>query len=225
MFIREDNATSSKTLILLHGQVFDGRIWDDAVPSFDARVLRPDLPGHGQSSADVVIDFKKQQDRLEAALLDRARGPAHLVGYSLGSYHALALALRGRLDVASLTMLGPWPGADPAVLEQFAGLAPLAEQEQVPWVDVFLGNCFTPSFAASHPATVALTRARIRQGAAATLIAELRLFPRMVDLRPRLSELKMPVLLRVGAEVCVVRSLFDVIDADDATFFFRVMFG
>lgn len=198
MFIREDNTQSSKTLILIHGQVFDSRIWDDAVPSFDARVLRPDLPGHGQSSGDIVVEFERQQERLEAVLLPLARGPVHLVGYSLGSYHALALALQGRLEVASLTMLGPWAGADRSVLENFAMLASAAEEEQLPWVDVFLGNCFSPTFAASHPATVALTRARIKQGSAAALVAELRRFPRMVDLRPRVSELKMPVLLRVG---------------------------
>lgn len=198
MFIREDNAPSSKTLILIHGQVFDGRIWDDAVNSFDARVLRPDLPGHGQSSADVVVDFERQQERLEAALLPRARGPVHLVGYSLGSYHALALALRGRLEVATLTMLGPWAGADQPMREQFAMLASMVEQEEAPWVDVFLGNCFPPSFAARHPATVALTRARIRQGSAGTLISELRLLSRTVDLRPRVAVLKVPVLLRVG---------------------------
>jgi pimeloyl-ACP methyl ester carboxylesterase len=146
----------------------------------------------------MVSDFAQQQEQLEAALLAKTTGPVHLVGYSLGSFHALALALRARLRVQSLMLLGPFPGADRAVLDAFAGYVPLMKSGQVSWVDVFLTNCFTPEFAAAHPATVAKTRAHIERSSGLALLEELQRFPAMVDLRPRLGELKVPVLVRVG---------------------------
>jgi pimeloyl-ACP methyl ester carboxylesterase len=198
MHVHDISPEKPNTLVLIHGQVFDSSVWDDAVPSFDARLLVPDMPGHGRSSAMLVTDFAQQQEALEQALRTRARGPVHLVGYSLGSYHALALALRARLEVKTLTMLGPWPGADKAVLEAFAGLVPAVRSGQLAWEDVFLGNCFPPEFAAAHPALVARTRAQIRRGSVHALLEELVRFPAMEDLRPRLGLLKVPLLVRVG---------------------------
>lgn len=198
MHVRDVSPEKQKTLVLIHGQIFDSTYFNDALPSFDARVLLPDMPGHGRSSAELVDDWSKLQDKLEAALLSRTNGPLHLVGYSLGSYHALALALRGKLKVESLTMLGPWPGNDKQVLEAFAGYVPAIRSGAVPWIDVFLGNCFSPEFAAAHPATVARVRAQISEASVHALIEELARFPAMPDLRPRLTEVQVPVLVRVG---------------------------
>lgn len=198
MYVRDVSPEKQKTLVLIHGQVFDSSYWDDALPSFDARVLLPDMPGLGLSAGDLIEDWPKMHERLEAALLAKTAGPVHLVGYSLGSYHALALTLRARLKVASLTMLGPWPGQDATVLEAFASYVPVIRSGAVPWIDVFLGNCFSPEFAAAHPATVARARAHIARGSVHALVEELSRFPQMPDLRPRLSDVKVPVLVRVG---------------------------
>jgi pimeloyl-ACP methyl ester carboxylesterase len=198
VFVHDHSPEKSKTLVLIHGQVIDSSYWDDALPSFDARLLVPDMPGHGRSAADVVMDWPKVHDGLEAALLAKTKGPVHLVGFSLGSYHALALTLRGALKVETLTMLGPWPGNDKAVLDTHAGHVPVIRSGTVPWVEVFLGSCFSAEYAAQHPAAVARARAQIARGAVHALIEELARFPAMSDLRPRLGEVKVPLLVRVG---------------------------
>jgi pimeloyl-ACP methyl ester carboxylesterase len=183
---------------LIHGQVFDSTVWNEVLPSLAARVLLPDMPGLGASCDELVVDFPLAQSRLEEALLSRTSGPVHLVGYSLGSYHALALTLKGKLRVKSLMMLGPWPGADQPVLDSFAAYEPAVRAGQVSWVDVFLANCFSAEFAVAHPATVARTRAQIAAGSIHALLSEFAFFPRMPDLRPRLAEVKVPFLVRVG---------------------------
>lgn len=199
MFLRDFRPESPRAVVLLHGQVFDGRLWDDVVPSLAShRVVVPDFPGHGRSVAEPVRPLAEAHAELEAQLLARGIREAHVVGYSLGSWHALGLALRGKVAVKGLYLLGPWPGADPAVLAQFAGLSPLARTRQLDWVEVFLGNCFSKDWAAAHPATVAATRQRIREGSAHALIEELTHFPNMEDFRPRAGELSMPVVIRVG---------------------------
>lgn len=199
MYLRDFRPESPEAVVLLHGQVFDGRLWDEVIPSLaPRRVLVPDFPGHGRSSAEPVRPLADSHVELEAQLLARGVREAFVVGYSLGSWHALGLALRGKLSVKGLYLLGPWPGADAAVLAQFAGLAPLARTRQLDWVEVFLGNCFSKDWAATHPATLAATRERIREGSAHALIEELTHFPAMEDFRPRAGELSMPVLIRVG---------------------------
>lgn len=198
MHVHDVAPQKPKTLVLLHGQVFDSSYWSDAVPSFDARVLLPDMPGHGASRGELVAPWPKLHAELEAQLLARTKGPVHLVGYSLGSYHALALALRGALQVETLTMLGPWPGADKAMLDAYAANVQVVRSGAANWVDVFQGLCFSPEFAAAHPATVAKTRAHLERSSVLALLDELAQFPAMEDFRPRLGELKVPTLVRVG---------------------------
>lgn len=198
MHVRDVSPEKHKTLVLIHGQIFDSTYWDDALPSFDARVLLPDMPGLGKSAGELVEDWPRMHDSLERALLARTSQPVHLVGYSLGSYHALVLALRGKLKVLSLTMLGPFPGNDQPALDALAALAVAVRSGALSWVDVVLNNCFSQEFISAHPATVARTRERISRCSVHALLEELARCPLLADLRPRLGELTMPVLVRVG---------------------------
>jgi pimeloyl-ACP methyl ester carboxylesterase len=187
-------------LVLIHGQVFDSTYFDAALPSFDARLILPDMPGYGASADELVGDFAGEEAQLETELRARVRGPVHLVGYSLGSYRALALALRGELQVASLTMLGPMAGEDRASLEARSSVGSALRSGQFTFVDAFTPFCFPTEFAASHPAAVAVARAAMRSIPVATLLEDLARLPSLPDLRPRLGEVKVPVLVRVGEQ-------------------------
>lgn len=201
MYVREFHTQHSIPVLLLHGQVFDGRLFEpmeSCLPNH--RLLIPDLPAHGRSSAELVPALDDIAPKLEAELESRKVNDVFLVGYSLGSWHALGVALRRKVRVRGLYLLGPFAGADAAVLGQFAGLAKMARAGQLDWVEVFLGNCFPKAWADAHPATVAKARHEIRQASALVLMEELERFPSMTDWRPRLNELDVPCVVRVGSE-------------------------
>jgi pimeloyl-ACP methyl ester carboxylesterase len=200
MYFRDLHPERKATILLLHGQVFDGRLFDRVAPSLEGhRVLIPDLPGHGLSAGDIVpAALADVQGALEQALAERGITELKVMGYSMGSWHALGLALRRKVKVTRLFLLGPFPGADAAVLAQFAGLAGVAQAGQLDWTQVFFGNCFPAAWAAAHPATAAATKQEIRAGSASTLLSELTKFPGMEDFRARGGELDMPVRVRVG---------------------------
>ena len=111
------SGTQGPVIVLLHGLFDDHRGWRDLprrLASLGHRVLVPDLPGHGDSSA--------KAESLAAAthLIDQAlpRGPLHLIGHSLGGAIATGLAQRRGDDIRSLTLLAP-AGLGPAINPDF----------------------------------------------------------------------------------------------------------
>ena len=111
------SGTQGPVIVLLHGLFDDHRGWRDLprrLASLGHRVLVPDLPGHGDSSA--------KAESLSAAtyLIDQAlpRGPLHLIGHSLGGAIATGLAQRRGKDIRSLTLLAP-AGLGPAINPDF----------------------------------------------------------------------------------------------------------
>lgn len=103
-------------LLLLHGLGALGRFWEPLAPFLapQARLLAPDLPGHGESAplpSPTLPEGVRWLVRLLDALgLDRVS----LVGHSLGGTLALALALRCPERVLRLVLIAP-PGLGPAV--------------------------------------------------------------------------------------------------------------
>lgn len=89
-----------ETLVFLHGGNVAGWMWGEQVPAFgDYRILVPDLPGFGESNDLEWVSTDDAADRVAAMLDGRA---AHVVGLSLGSSVALALAARHPSLVQSL---------------------------------------------------------------------------------------------------------------------------
>jgi pimeloyl-ACP methyl ester carboxylesterase len=99
LYYREEG--SGLPVVLLHGFAEDGAIWDNQVSYLSAycRVIVPDLPGSGQSSALTSAEDAGPATSIEelagsiATLLDRlAIQQCILIGHSLGGYIALAFA-------------------------------------------------------------------------------------------------------------------------------------
>lgn len=110
---------SQRAVIFLHGRGHAGAMWFPLLPALAARhrVLAPDLPGFGGSTAPADTDpgaglrgdperaLRFFVDPIEDLLLARAPGGVSLVGHSLGGLVAIELALRGRVRVDRLVLL------------------------------------------------------------------------------------------------------------------------
>lgn len=102
---------SGPALVLVHGSPGSGRSWARVVPHLAARyrVLTPDLPGYGGSTA-VSHDPAERTAAMGAAigaLVASLGEPVHLCGHSYGGNVALHAAVARRACIARLVLLEP----------------------------------------------------------------------------------------------------------------------
>ncbi len=199
LFWRDTGNRAAPAVLCLHGQFFDGRVFEDLSWKLAGarRVLVPDLPGNGLSPLPRPYSLDGVRSALELGLAARRIGELSVVGTSLGCYHALGLALASRVRVRHLVLLGPIAGADPETKAFFAGHA-RAFAGGMNFVEPFMSLAVPADWATTHPAEMASLKARVAETLRTTLIAELDSIDRMVDLRPRLHEIRVPTLVRVG---------------------------
>lgn len=100
-------------VVLLHGYPLDGAMWSGVAralaPRF--RVLKPDLPGRGETPAASEGRLEDYTDFL-AAILDALPAPAGLAGFSMGGYVSLALVRRRPASLAALALVDTRAAAD-----------------------------------------------------------------------------------------------------------------
>jgi pimeloyl-[acyl-carrier protein] methyl ester esterase len=197
-------------LVLLHGWGLNGAVFETLArqleAGFEVRCL--DLPGHGQSGADVAVlehGIDALAAKLAADLAAEASGPLQLLGWSLGGMAALAMAARDPQSIARLTLVATTPcfvarddwthGLAPAVLEDFATQL-RADYRRT--VHEFLELQVRGSAQAAGTLQQ-LQQSLDAQGSATprALAAGLELL-RSVDLRPRLAHVNMPTLVIGG---------------------------
>lgn len=201
-----------ETFVLVHGLASDQRAWSAVVERLapHARVVTFDLAGAGRS--DPAAWDPARHGRLEGyaedllAVLEAFGGPRPVVvGHSVGGALALLASLAAPSRVARAVLLAPSPRYldDPPDYhggfrpEDVAALLELMELNFMGWAESFAG------FAAPQPEVAARMRAdfaagdprRVRAFAALTL---------NVDLRARLPEVAMPVLVAQCAHDAVV---------------------
>jgi pimeloyl-ACP methyl ester carboxylesterase len=82
-------------VLLIHGGGVAGWMWEPMRAHLrgDARLLIPDLPGHGRSAREDYVSHDATVTQL-IALLERERTPAAVVGFSLGAQLGVLLAAR-----------------------------------------------------------------------------------------------------------------------------------
>lgn len=109
LFVRRVVEPQAPPILLLHGLGVGGSVWQAfarrLVPSFAA--IAPDLRGHGQSDAPPGSYTPQDYATDLAALIEAESQPAPVVGHSLGSLVALALADRAPQRVPWLVLLDP----------------------------------------------------------------------------------------------------------------------
>jgi len=104
-----DESGHGPTVVLVPGSCSTGAAWRPVIAAWAGgfRTVTTSLPGYGgtaerRSARDSSIAHSA--DVVEA-VVRRAGGPVHLVGHSAGAVASLALALRDRSALASLTII------------------------------------------------------------------------------------------------------------------------
>jgi pimeloyl-ACP methyl ester carboxylesterase len=96
-------------LVLVHGLGGSAWNWTELAPLLASRhrLLVPDLPGHGGSSAlPAVSGLEPYADRVALVAEREQMLPAPVVGHSLGGVVVLRLALRRPEDVTAIVLAG-----------------------------------------------------------------------------------------------------------------------
>ena len=102
-------------LVLLHGYLESLTIWDDfAVTMKDHfRVIRMDLPGHGESgSISEIHTMEIMAESVMAVLLALSVDTCFMVGHSMGGYVALAVAEQHQEKLRGICLFHSTPFSD-----------------------------------------------------------------------------------------------------------------
>ena len=192
---------SGPAVLLLHGVP---GLAEDFAPLVDAlapshRVLVATLPGYGQAPPlPDPYSMARVTSLLEDTLLARGVESVALVGHSVGAYRAFALALSARVPVTRIVALGGLAGLDPAVREQYSTFAKMLRNGD-DFREFAITHFLAPAYAAAHPEDAAHVGDLMNAAPSAVLAAEVDAMTTMEDLRPRLSSLLVPILVRSGA--------------------------
>src|SRR5436305_6075649 len=187
-------------LVLLHSLLSDRASFDAIVPELSKsfRVLVPELPGFGRSEA-VSGGLADVADRMADALRDAAGGEdAIVLGNGYGGFVALQMAIRHPNIAAKLILADCGAAFSEAGREAFRNMAAAEKAKGLSAItEVAMRRLFAPEFQAANPDLMRDRReAFLRTDpdvfrAACDALAEL-------DLRPKLTQVKVPVLVVVG---------------------------
>lgn len=188
-------------VVLLHGaspvSYFDELV-EALVPHY--RVLVPELPGWGTSpplpeGQAFEVTNRALCEELRQAGVDHAA----IVGYSLGGWRALELAVSGAFDVTCVYLLSTFTASPaPELREVYRGYADLARSKADlrPAVrDLYL----PPDYAAAHPDIHDQVTDWVHACPRDVFARELDAVAEITDLAPRLSSITCPVVARVGS--------------------------
>jgi pimeloyl-ACP methyl ester carboxylesterase len=163
------------------------------------RSLIVDLPGYrGVPPLEGPNAFARTQTMLEDALLARGVREVAVVGYSAGAIRAFSLAFSQRIRVTALVSLGGFAGLDQATRDGFRATGAGIRTGQIP-AAALPGLFVSPAYLKAHPEVVPVVEGWMNLIPAAALADELdSAGGEAPDLRPRLHELKIPMLAMIG---------------------------
>ena len=187
-------------VILVHGYPLDGAMWSGVARAMSGRfrVLKPDLPGRGETAAASSGSIDDYADFV-GAILDALPSPSGLAGFSMGGYVALALARRRPAKLAALALVDTRASADDAAGKakrdeaistvQTAGVAAIAE--------AMLPRLLASYALANADLVERLKRIMLRQKPE-TVAADLAAMRDRRDSRDALVDIAIPTLVVVG---------------------------
>lgn len=200
-------AGSGEPVVLLHAFPLTGEMWRPQLEGLSAamRVIAPDLPGFGGSTApaDPAACSVEAWARDVAALLDSLGIRRAIVGgLSMGGYVTMALARLFPERVKAVILADTRAEADgPEVKEKrTAQLAMVAEGRSRELVDALLPPLFAPATFRNRLDLVARVRSLMESVPAAGLAGALQALRDRPDATATLAGLKVPSLLLCGAE-------------------------
>jgi pimeloyl-ACP methyl ester carboxylesterase len=204
-------------VVLIHGNAVTGDDWNTSGVADlllrTHRVIIFDRPGFGHSERPrgTVWTAVRQADLIHAALLQLRIERPVVVGHSLGTIVALALAERYQADIAALVLLSGYyfwtlrpdvllvaPGALPVLGDILRyTVSPLLGWLQMPMLK---WSMFSPAqvpdrFQAEYSTAVALRPSQLR----ATAVDGALMIQGVLSLRDRYKDLTLPVMIIAGA--------------------------
>ncbi|PYQ65731.1 MAG: alpha/beta hydrolase [Acidobacteria bacterium] len=104
---------SGTPIVLVHGYPLDGAMWSGVARALSARfrVLKPDLPGRGNTEAPAPDSIEGYADFLEV-IVAGLEGPVGLAGFSFGGYICMAYLKRGAEKVRAAAFVDTRAVAD-----------------------------------------------------------------------------------------------------------------
>jgi 3-oxoadipate enol-lactonase len=195
-----------RPMLLIHGYPLSSRLWRPQLDGLAdvARLIAPDLRGHGESEA---VPGPYSMDLLAddcAALLDglQISDPVVVNGLSMGGYVAMAFARRYPERLAGLVLTATRSGADSeagkAGRDQAAAQA--KEQGVGSIFESMLPKLLANSNFQSRPGLVAETRAIMADTSLAGVLGDLAGMKDRPDSTASLAEVKVPVRIIFGAD-------------------------
>jgi pimeloyl-ACP methyl ester carboxylesterase len=187
-------------VVLVHGYPLDGAMWSGVARAMSGRfrVLKPDLPGRGETAAASEGRIDDYADFV-ATILDALPAPAGLAGFSMGGYVALALARRKPAKLAALALVDTRAAADDdagrakrdeaIATVRSAGVAPIAE--------AMIPRLLASSALSNADLVERLNRIMLRQKPE-TVAADLAAMRDRPDSRDMLVDIAVPTLVVVG---------------------------
>lgn len=135
-------------IVLLHGFLESGRIWDSFIAEFGKRrqIINIDLPGHGQSG---VISTEHSMELMAEAVLHVLQElkiqKADLLGHSMGGYVALAFLEKNPEMVRKIILLNSTTVADTdEKMDNRDRSIELLKKNKKAYVSMSISNLLTP---------------------------------------------------------------------------------
>lgn len=161
------------------------------------RVLVALLPGYRGTAPLVPFELDTLHAHIEEALRRESEEPWTLVGFSMGSFHALSVALRGRVRVRAVVMLGAFPGVPDELRSSLREGAEAIRTGALP-PDVFPERMLSARFLDEHPEARETTLGWLRETTLDVLADELSAVASAPSPLPALGRADFPLLVRTG---------------------------
>ena len=202
----EHGPAAGPTVTLLHGFPFDRRMWAATARVLSEagyRCILPDLRGHGKSPLGEGPATMEAMAKDVVALLERIQAKAGVVvGFSMGGYVALQMALRDREHVRALALVDTRAEADTP--EGKANRAKTIEGIQAKGmqalVDAMVPKLLHPDTPARKPAVKETVERMILDNQPKGAIAAVEGMRDRPDMRGKLAQMHVPCIAIVGEE-------------------------
>jgi 3-oxoadipate enol-lactonase len=189
-------------VVLVHGYPLDGAMWSGVAralaPRF--RVLKPDLPGRGETAAPSEGRLSDYADFVQG-LLEGLPAPAGLAGFSMGGYVALEIARRRPDRLRALALVDTRASADDeaARAKRDEAIATVRASGVGAIADAMRPRLLSPRSLSNRDLVERVDRIMKRQKPE-TVEGDLTAMRDRPDARERLREIAIPTLVVVGEE-------------------------